>query len=349
MKLFLIKTLTFFILLMLLFSFRDVFKTTSNLPIDTLQAKLSLLKQSDINYTSFYIGSSYTGDQLNPKIIDSIAGSKSFNLGCALQLNQSKIDFLTLLNNDDIITAGDTVFLEIGLKSITNPKTHKWYYSRKREQYLFSKKTYRKITSDFIQDSSLSFTTKTQLFWLASKTYLNSRSNFHIKSLFYTKSFEIDFESLTHKGKTEYFSNGFTPPIKKRNPKYNASNNSFREWEKSIYKLIDKNDSLLVNSKPDHHLLNSYLNTTAIFKEKGVEIIYVLPHFCAAHLIEAEPLGQLKASLPNLISLNSPSFLLKKNVLNYMYDVTHLNKAGTRLYSELFAQELINYKTNKTR
>ena len=167
MKLFLIKTLSFFLLLMLLFSFRDVFKTTSNLPIGTLQAKLALLKQSDINYTSFYIGSSYTGDQLNPKIIDSIAGSKSFNLGCPLQLNQSKIDFLSLLNNDGIITAGDTVFLEIGLKSITNPIAHKWYYSRKREQYLFSNKTYRKITSDFIQDSSLSFTTKHNSFgWL---------------------------------------------------------------------------------------------------------------------------------------------------------------------------------------
>jgi hypothetical protein len=266
-----------------------------------------------------------------------------------LQLNQSKIDFLSLLNNDGIITAGDTVFLEIGLKSITNPKMHKRNYSRKREQYLFSNKTYRKITSDVIQGSSLSFTTKTQLFWLASKTYLNSRSNFHIKSFFYTKSFEIDFEILAHKGIKEYRSNGFTPFIKKRNPEYNASTNSFREWEKSIYKLIDKNDSLLVNSKLDHHLLNSYLNSTALFKEKGIEVIYVLPYFCAPYLTENEPLGYLKTSLPNLISLNSPSFLLKENVLNYMYDVTHLNKAGTRLYSELFAQELINYKTNKTR
>lgn len=351
MRLFLKKCFLFLsIMLMLMFS------------IDTLLpyywgnegwvSKLDFLKSdSEINYDTFFVGSSRIYRQLNPIVFDSIVPNvRSFNLGYAATFNPETYYLLDGFLNDDQF-AVKNLFIELQpIIRISKVNNH-----TRRMKYFVSPKIFGLLSKHFLSSPNYSIRVKIKtikayfislienLFNVGllkdNYNYFNRLADFQSKGEYYRLGTQKrGFLSLEKQ--LELYPNKH---LKERKIEFEKDNSVAEERKMQLLSTIE-NDAFQKLNKSHLNYINRLLE---LGDKKNIKIIFVLPpKMSNSSFKQIFPIFKEIPS-PNKINLADPRVFPDFYRVENSFDVGHLNDVGSNLFTKALSVKFLEIDVPK--
>lgn len=337
MKSFLKRLIFFFSFLLLILVLKKVF-TPYYLGNVYFKPKLEYFNKNykTQNYNTVFFGSSRIYRHVNTEVLDSLMSSQSinsFNFATVATFSPESYFLYENFIDNQSDKKLDYAFLELQAlneidgDNLTTTKGNYW-----------NTIGYLNFAINYVSNSDKSQGEKLDL----TSRYVKS----HLYSYFDVKIFKhywMDTKNTVRRmGEHGFYSLDDdlqeTPNndvLKQRKTTFIADTKTLDERRNSVLDIYENSNKKVVN---DYHL--SYLKSLIKkSKEKGIDLIYVLPPRLTAE--EYEELVPISNLLPktNVINLSHPETYNELYTLENSYDVGHLNANGARIMTSYLAEE----------
>ena len=345
-------------LFLLILILQDFFISVKKIPSLRWQAKHHAVNLDSMNsYNTFFIGASTVNKQIDPRIIDSITGLKSLNLGLDGQIASPKISYLKLLIEKKIIQNGANVIVECNISSPPSliKLQDKFLGPQANFLYLYT-------TNNFLDDLNLLYAISDinidqieplarliKLYTLSRfKLSLAESYNLHILSTQNSLDLLLD-EKLTNMEKEAYLTNikvslGYFPYFKNHKDSTFEEHFDYYKMVLSTYLEYWQNDQF--NQEVKDAFLRPYYSLDLYCQKKGINVIYIIPPRIGLKFRELPILRSSTTTGLKIINISNSTKYPEFNDSKLFYNISHLNSYGAKIYSHKIGIELKQFTSN---
>lgn len=291
-----------------------------------LKMKIDHIRNSE-NYNTYFIGSSRTGQAIDPVFFDSLThhSGKSFNLGLPGFQAPESYHFLEKFLEAEDHHNTKTIFLELTeMRSIDQNKFNV------RGLYFWNLDYYKLVSSDHLSRFDLSGVTITSLNYLSKITKVG-----FVKPIIIGDKLKITQEKMLSEA-IQNRAGYYIPPFPKKLDK-GRLNELFLITKDYYNKPHEINYS-------DRHL-KKLLDLISLTDDMGIRLIFILPPRLRANML---PLFD-ELPIDNKLDLCDPGLYPQFYSIENSRDAYHLNRKGAAEMTRILAEQLYSSTAGKFR
>lgn len=340
MKLLIKNIAVYFLLLCIMLGFSDILISYKNFNHPVFDAKLKEYSFNKEQYDAIIFGSSLVYRQIRPKIIEEIAGLKTYNFGVPSNIGVTKQQVFEELLEEGTFDGLRYIILEAGFlypQSIKEQRINtldgSFFYS----------------TTDFFQELEFIYNSN-ETFWAKFEPIFNTAS-FYFKSRFkYYKLLE-NFDFRNRFKNIEFEENGYNP-IELLQTAWNyeeldARRNYYLSNQQILDSILTVNKQvydLYRGNSTEFPLEEDYNKLIKACSERGITLIYLIfPKTLSLDKFDENyffPVLQNFLPRKSILDFSDPLVYKQFFSKEFHFDHGHFNQKGSFVFTKLLAEKL---------